>query len=519
MRMSLAFRAALALAGIGGCSVQIPDGAYACRVDRDCPPAFSCFEQRCHRAAPDAGAAQADAQPLPPDDGLDAGQCSTGDCDGGLAADGGCDGGECDASAAVEQCNGADDDGDGLIDDGLVTLRPVATLPALGVPVRTRIFPAPDGSVLVLDAELDDSGQLTLYATRLAPDGSPLGERSTLANAGNYLFEAAVDGDTLALVRATDDQGILVSAFDARTLAPLLADLPINESGQTAAVYDVAVTRDALGPHLYAVYYEGEVITLASVSVVGGDVSNVERTALVDTAVEGVYPYLQLSAAPCSRGLYLSLRRLAPDPVARILGVNATGALTGLDLPIPLPASEGVVLSDARTVLAGGTCQRTPSHLYAAFGRFLADDRAALDPGDVREPGSAFFDVLRVDLARATAEGTSATPTWRVRVDSPRPSFPQDLRSPPSRALAIALRGTDELWLAGTTIEPDSRTGDITAFALSADGSTHEFAGGSVAPSIPSHLEMAAGPGGQLWLAGSWWGENAPTQVFTLGCE
>jgi hypothetical protein len=517
MRTPLALRTAFTLAALGGCSVQIPDAAYACRVDGDCPPAFSCFEQLCYRAAPDAGATQSDA--APPDAVLDGSTCSDADCDGGVPIDPGCDGGGCDASAPVEQCNGADDDGNGLVDDGLLSLSPRATLPASGVPVGARIFPSADGSVLVLDAERDDAGQLTLYASWIAPDGSPLGERSALANAGPYPFEASVDGDTLGIVRATDDQGILVSAFDARTFAPLLADLPITESGQSSPVYDVAVTRDALGPHLYAVYYEGEVITLASVTVAGGDVSNVERTALVDTAVEGAYPYLQLSAAPCSRGLYLSLRRLAPDPVARILGINATGALTGLDLPIPLPASEGLVLSEAHTVLGGGTCQRTPSHLYAAFGRFLADDPAALDPGDVREPGSAFFDVLRVDLARATAEGTSATPAWRVRIDSPRPSFPQDLRSPPSRALAMALKGTDELWLAGTTVEPDARTGDITAVALSADGSSHALAGGSVAPSIPSHLELAAGPDGQLWLAGSWWVENAPTQLFTLTCE
>lgn len=509
---------AATLVALAACSIDIPEGAYACRVDADCPPRLSCYAQRCYREPPDGGEADAAGPGEAVDPERDG--CTEDDCDASSPPSAPCEGASCDASSpATEECNGADDDSDGLLDEGLVELRPVATLPARDEPVYARVLPAPDGSVIVVEAERNAELGLTIFVTQLAADGGVLRSRQPLATAGDYPIEAALDGDTLGLLRATDDRGPVVTAYDARTLAPVLTEVALVAGAESQPTYDLAVTRDALGPHLYVAYYEGPVLTLAAVALSTEPEPYVERSELVTTDADTFYPYLQLSAAPCSRALYLQLRRRTPEPVARILGVYVTGELTGLDLAIPLPAGEGLVLSSARSVLEGGSCQRSPEALYTAFGRFLADDPAAPDPGDVREPGRAFFDVVRVDLATATTRGTDAAPDWRVRVDSPRPPMPQDLRTPASRNLALALAQPGALWLAATTVEPDARTGDITAFMLAADGGRRTFAAGSVAPAIASQLDMAAGADGQLWLAGSWWTERAPTRVFTLACN
>lgn len=109
----------LALALVA-CHGPIPEGRYPCMMDRDCPPAWYCHAEGLCWSTPET-TVDAGADAFVPTDATSASDTNAPDTG---------------PTCGAETCNGADDDCDGLIDEGVMTVGPAVTATTTdGIPV------------------------------------------------------------------------------------------------------------------------------------------------------------------------------------------------------------------------------------------------------------------------------------------------------------------------------------------------------------------------------------------------
>ncbi|MGE0784848.1 MAG: C-type lectin domain-containing protein [Sandaracinaceae bacterium] len=238
-------RASIALAALiaSGCSLNPPDGVFRCETDTECPEGLTCGADRlCYRAQPDAGrdgATRRDGGSL--DAAVDAGPDAAGfDASGMDAGDAG----------PGEDCvddRFADDDGDGVIDEGCTLFvgtvhAPIAAYPAPGPDptpshdnhALSSPWLTPDGLRLYFAELVDRIGQLPMVAERPTLD-APFGAPDAVMVMGGGAFSAvALSDDELVMVAQADASPALVlTSRLARTDAfdPPIAATPAPPGG------------------------------------------------------------------------------------------------------------------------------------------------------------------------------------------------------------------------------------------------------------------------------------------------
>ncbi len=187
----------LVLVLASGCGHHYPEGVYPCAADRDCPPAWLCHADNLCYSPPEGDGGRPDAGA---DAASDAPMRDTG------------------PTCGAETCNGTDDDCDGLIDEGVMTVGPAVVLdvsdPTLA-PLQLVPTAMGYGATAISD---------TVLSTWLRTDalGAPITTAQPPQLADLLALDAATDADAtfVLAVRPGGTPAVSVLGFDSASGAP-----------------------------------------------------------------------------------------------------------------------------------------------------------------------------------------------------------------------------------------------------------------------------------------------------------
>jgi hypothetical protein len=287
---------------LAACHAPPPEGRYPCTTVADCPVDWFCRADRlCWSTADDAGVdASVPLDAATPDTTIDTGP-----------------------SCSAETCNGADDDCDGLIDEGVITVGPAVVAASSGDTYDARIVGLPSGFAVLAGAmsslgygRVDASGAVTL-----APSSLPASTAGTVTHA----WSTASDGSRV-LITGTDSAYTSASLFvvDSATGASALPPLAVpDRSGLTALT---TLVSDARGGHATVFVLHADL---------GGTTPSVIRRLRVDLTGAAVSVSAATTAASDVGGVVLAA--LSTDDTDYFVYVN-----TSFDLVLAAgPAGDG----------------------------------------------------------------------------------------------------------------------------------------------------------------------------------
>lgn len=466
------------------CSIQIPDATYVCGPTEACPSGFVCSEGLCRREAVDAG-------PL-----LD------GDVDGGDE-----DGGAC----HPETCNGSDDDCDGVVDDGVMSVFDSEDVASTSGTFWSRFLATEDGGFVVVSALPDAvAGDTAIVASRYDASGAVAVASLELVRAQSSHFEATLFESHLYILRETPTTDELVlDQFEVASLTRVGVVLTVV--GQHADnFYDVVGEATPFGDRVAVVYRSSDEITRVSTIAVPALTAESSSSIHTPTVDDPAFTIASIVSAPCGQGLYVQLTRLGAESMSRVLPLDSSGALVadGHDI---IPPAPDVVYAVARPLVVGGSCSAPPAELIVSWVE--ADGF----------PDASDHTTLHIDSLAVTHSATEPLQTFS-RADGT--AFDPENFINPAAAFTIHWPVTLTRFADGRVFVGLSTTGPLAAntsvdvYELQPGFAERTLHATNAAPTSALQLDFASAHSSTstFLLGGGRWTTNGTAAFFKLGC-